>query len=110
MEAKEIIKGIKPDRKAYNRTDYLLSVYKDLKNGAEIFEASREVMELIDTAIEKISGDPYIDLIKLIYIEGKNVETVAGITNMDERTIYRHKKRLVKRLAVIFYGDEALID
>lgn len=110
MDAREIIKGIKPDRKAYNRTEYILRLYRDMKNGAEIIDARRGVVEIMDAAIEKISEDAYIDLIKYIYMDGKSVETVAGLTNMDERTIYRHKKRLIKRLAVILYGDEAMID
>lgn len=108
MDAKERIKQIQPNRKAYNRTEYILSIYRDLKNGAEIIDASRSVIKLIDEAIEVISDDPYIDLITYIYKDGKKIEEIAELTNMDERTIYRHKKRLIKRLAVIFYGDEAL--
>lgn len=108
MDAKEIIKRIQPNRKAYNRTEYILSIYRDLKKGAEIIEASRSVIDLIDEAIKIIADDPYIDLISYIYKDGKKIEEIAEITNLDERTIYRHKKRLIKRLAVIFYGDEAL--
>lgn len=108
MDAKDIIKNIKPDRKAYNRTEYLLKSYRDLKKGSEIIEADRGVIDVIDRAVEMIADDNYIDLIIYMYIEGKSVDQVAKITNLDERTIYRHKKRLIKRIAIILYGDEAL--
>lgn len=107
-KAKKIIKGLKPERKAYNRTDYLLNLYKDLKNGSQIIDTPRAIIKIIDQAIDMLSDDNYIDLIKYIYFEGKTVEEISQITNLDERTIYRHKKRLVKRLSIILYGDEAL--
>lgn len=107
-DAKEIIKNIQPKRKAYNRTDYLLTTYKDLKDGAQITDASRSIIEAVNKAVELIGDDPYIDLIDMYYFKGLKIEEIAAKTNLDERTIYRHKKRLVRRLAVIFYGDEAL--
>lgn len=107
-EAREIIKQIKPERTPYNRTDYLLSIYKDLKNGSEIAEAPRTVIDLIDNAVKMISDDRYINIIHYTYFEGKTIREIAQITNLEERTIYRQKKRLVKRLSIILYGDEAL--
>lgn len=105
---KEIIENIKPNRKAYNKTEYILKSYIDLKNGAQLIETPREIIELIDRTIELLEGDNYIDLIKKIYIEGKSVDEISRLTNLDERTIYRQKKRIIKRMSVILYGDEAL--
>ena len=108
MEGKEIIKQIKPERKAYNRTIYILNIYIDLKKGAQIIEAPRTVINVINEAVNMISDDKYIDIIRYFYFENKTIEEIAELTNLDERTIYRHKKRLVKRIAIILYGDEAL--
>lgn len=106
--AEEIIKNLKPDKKAHNRTEYLLSIYKDLKDGSQLIEAPRSVTDIIDDAVNMIKDDPYIDLIKYLYYDGLTVEKISEITNLDERTIYRHKKRLIRRIALILYGDEAL--
>lgn len=107
-EAREIIKGIKPERTPYNRTDYILSIYRDLKNGAAIVEAPRAVIDIIDGTMKMIDDDGYINIIRYAYFDNKTISEIAQITNMEERTIYRQKKRLVKRLAIILYGDEAL--
>lgn len=107
-EAREIIKGIKPERTPYNRTEYILSIYRDLKNGAAIAEAPRAVIDIIDGAMDMIADDRYINIVRYAYFDNKTISEIAQITNMEERTIYRQKKRLVKRLAIILYGDEAL--
>ena len=107
-EAREIIQNIKPERTPYNRTDYILSIYRDLKNGAVVAEAPRSVIDVIDNAVGMIADDRYTDIIRYAYFDGKTISEIASITNMEERTIYRQKKRLVKRLAIILYGDEAL--
>ena len=108
MEAKEIIYNILPNKKAYAKTVYLLSNYKDLKNGASIINNSRHILKLLDQAIEFIKDDDYFKIIELLYIQGETVEKTAEKINADIKTVYRQRKRLIKRISIIIYGDEAL--
>lgn len=108
MEATLIVKNIVVNKSAYGKTVYLLENYKDLKNGLKITNNHSSVLDLLDKAIELISDDEYIDTIKYYYLEGKSAEETAFMMGIDTRTFYRKKKRLVRRLSVILYGDEAL--
>ena len=108
--AKDILKKVKPERKTYNRVEYLLSSYKDLKKGNAFGESSRDAIELIENAFSLIADDEYADIIKAFYFDGKSIDEISRNSGIDERTIYRHKKRLIQRLAVILYGDEALTE
>ena len=108
MDATIIVKNILVNRSAYDKTVYLLKSYRDLKNGLKINNNYSSVIDLLNSAIELISDDDYINIIKYFYIEGKSIEKTAELMGIDTKTLYRQRKRLVKRLSVILYGDEAL--
>jgi hypothetical protein len=108
MEAIAIIEGVLKDRSSYEKTVYLLKCYKDLKLGREINENDRSVLHLIDRAIDLIADDEYIDIIKYMYVKGYTYEKTAEAIGMDKRTLYRQRRRLIKRIAIIIYGDKAL--
>lgn len=108
MEATEIINNILPSNSAYKKTLYLMNRYKDLKDGASINNNSREVLEILNKAIEMIENDRDFNIIRMRYIEGVKEEDIALILTADIKTIYRKKKRIIKRLSIIFYGDNAL--
>lgn len=107
MEGNAIIEKILPGRSACDKTLYLLYNYKDLKNGKNINEESREVIKIIDKAISYIEDDKYIDIIKMI-IKGKTVEEIAETITLERNAVYKQRRRLIKRLAVLIYGDKAL--
>ncbi|WP_296880183.1 hypothetical protein [Thomasclavelia sp.] len=108
MQALEIIENVLKNRSPYEKVAYLLSTYKDLKNGIAINENYREVLTIIDKALDLIEDDEYISVIKCLYIEGLTYEKTAEKTGMDKKTVYRQRRRLIKRLAIIIYGDRAL--
>lgn len=107
MEGKEILKKILPHKSAYKKTIHLIYSYKDLKNGEEINEEVSKTIKIIDKAIEYIKDDKYIDII-LLTTQGKTVEQIEEILKLERATVYKHKKRLIKRISVILYGDKAL--
>lgn len=107
MEIGEIIQKIQPKKSPYNRTMYLIHNYKDLKNGERVNEAQRDVLKVIENAVDMIRDDRYIKIIQMM-MEGKTAEKIAVIENMDIKNVYRQRKRLIKRLSIIIYGDEAL--
>ena len=108
MEAIGIIENILENRSAYEKTVYLLKCYKDLKQGKEINDSNRNVLKLIDKVIDMLKDDENIDIIKYLYIEGYTYEQTAEAIGMEKTTLYRQRRRLIKRIAIILYGDEAL--
>jgi len=75
---------------------------------AEIAKSEHEI-EKIDHACRLIANDPYADIIKHKYFEGKTDEAIGAIMNCDPSTVRRHKSRLVARISVYFYGVDAVI-
>lgn len=45
-----------------------------------------------------LSDDPYIDIIFLQYRDGKTIEWIAEVMEVEVRTIMRNKKRIIKRI------------
>ena len=108
MGAIDIINNVLPKENTFQKTKYLLNSYKDLKYGALINPEYREVLSILEVAIDQIKGEEDFDIIDLEYIQGIKVEEVASAKNMDMRTLYRRRKRLIKRMAIVIYGDKAL--
>lgn len=108
MEAKDIVENIMKDRTAYEKAVYLLKSYKDLKQGKVINENNRSVLSLMDNVISILDDDESIDIIKYLYVKGYTYEQTAEAIGMDKRSLYRQRRRLIKRIAIIIYGDEAL--
>ena len=106
-DARDIINKIQPKRTPYNRTAYLISRYRDLKSREEISGEISDIRSMIDRAVEKISDDRYINVLKDM-MAGVPAEETAERNKIDISNVYRQKKRLVKRLSVVIYGDEAL--
>lgn len=106
-DARDIINKIQPKRTPYNRTAYLISRYRDLKSREEISGEISDIRSMIDRAVEKISDDRYINVLRDM-MAGVPAEETAERNKIDISNVYRQKKRLVKRLSVVIYGDEAL--
>lgn len=109
MEAVEIINNMNKNEKPYKRALILLKRYKDLKCGNEVMQNKSEVMDIVDKVIEHIKDDPYYKIIDLYYLKGMKMEEISEILKIDRATAYKHKRRLIKRIAVIIYGDKALL-
>ena len=65
-------------------------------------------IETINKSLEIIKNDPYCDIVKYKYFEGKNDDVIAEIMSCDPTTVRRNKSRLVGRLAVFLYGVNAV--
>lgn len=107
MKSNEILNSILPDKSPYERTLYLLYNYRDMKRGKEINEEPRNVMWLLERAVDAVSDDRYIDIIHMV-MEGGKAEEIANKKMMDLKSIYKQRRRLIKRISVVLYGDEAL--
>lgn len=49
----------------------------------------------VGRTLNRLSDDPYIDIIFLQYRDGKTIEWIAEYMDKDESTIKRNKKRLI---------------
>ena len=108
MEAIEIVENVLSKRKPYDKVAYLLKCYADLKNGKALNPEYRSVLDLLDQAIAMIQNDEYIEVLNCLYLKGYSYEQTAETLGIDKKTVYRQRKRLIKRLAIIIYGDRAL--
>lgn len=73
----------------------------------EMIEKITEYVEKVDSALMKISDDPYYDLIRLKYFEEKSREEIAEYLNCDVSTISRNKNRLLNTLKIYLFSDDA---
>jgi uncharacterized protein YjcR len=62
----------------------------------------------IDKALKIIEDDPYRDIVKYKYFEGKNDDEISDLLCCDPSTVRRQKARLVARLSVFLYGAETV--
>ncbi|MBE7062534.1 MAG: sigma-70 family RNA polymerase sigma factor [Clostridia bacterium] len=83
-----------------------------MTQGREGMEAllarNRLAVKRIDRAVATLSDDPYFDILPLKYTEGLPEEEIAERLCCDPSTIRRNKNRLLERLAIIFFGIDAL--
>ena len=69
--------------------------------------ANKYEIETVEKALSIIEADPYFDIIPYLFFDGMTVEEASVEIACDRTTIFRHKARLVQRLAVFLYGVDA---
>ena len=70
--------------------------------------ADETEIDTLKKALEQIEDDIYYPAVKGRYFEGFSDEKIAGQIHCDERTVRRHRGRLVRVVAVWLYGAEAV--
>lgn len=58
----------------------------------------------ISYALKQIIDDPYIDVIFHQYRDGRTIEWIAEIMNVEVRTVLRNKKRLIIKIYELLEG------
>ena len=69
---------------------------------------SKNFIKIIDNAIDMLKDDPYFDIIRMKYFEGKTREEMAEYYDVDVSTISRNKNRLVNLLQIRLFSDEVI--
>lgn len=69
---------------------------------------TRQYIKIIDGALAKLTDDRFYEIIPMKYFEGKTQEEIGVYFEVDTATITRNKNRLVKRLSIQLFPDEAL--
>jgi hypothetical protein len=71
---------------------------------------TRRLIKVIDKALEKVSDDPYFNVIQMFYFEGVHRDDIIKNLNCDTVTMYRNKKRIVDRLKMDLFSDDAITE
>ena len=102
----------------YQKVEKLLYSYQDLKKvveekekigGIDSIPITAEYVKMIEKALDDIRTDEYYDIIPLVYYHGLTTEDVAETLQKDTSTIYRNKKRLVKKLEIKLLSDDVIL-
>lgn len=101
MIVKETVKELKKNgmlkdwqKAAYSRTAEVLTKYYE----------SGETDETVRTALEKVRGDMYFEVIPMYYGQKYTVEHIAEVFGTEVSTIGRNKKRLCLELSELLEG------
>ena len=74
----------------------------------DTIERNEKEMKRIAEAVDALKDDFYCSIINLKYFCKKTDEFIAEKLNCDPSTVRRNKRRLVQRIALRLYGEEAL--
>lgn len=110
--------------KLYGPRERSKSITRFIKNGNrlspdEIWEAvlmdmeatiaaDRYEIETLERALATVRDDPYYRALSGKYLDDVDDRDIAEDLECDTSTVWRHRKRLVQRVAVWLYGAEAL--
>lgn len=67
---------------------------------------TKNFISTIDAALKAIEDDPYYEIIRMKYFEGKQRLEIAEYFGKDEKTITRHKNMLISKLQIRLFSDE----
>jgi hypothetical protein len=69
--------------------------------------ASEYEIETVEKALSIIESDPYFKIIPYSFFDGMTAENASYKMPCERSTFFRHKARLIQRLAVFLYGVDA---
>lgn len=100
---------IKVDQKPVTqKTVDLLERYEQLKLSDQPF--SQKVVAQIETALDQIRKDPFFDIIPMFYFDKLSREDIAFHFGVNEKTITRNRKRLIRQMSVTLFSDDVIMD
>ena len=96
---------------SYQKTEKILYMYPKMKKIVDEYEIdglkiTREFIRLIDDALTDISDDPYFEIIKMKYFDGKTHEEIAEYFDVQPAAISKQRKRLINRLRGVIFSDD----
>ena len=101
---------LKDDRRsAIEKLEELLRSYPTLASIHDK-EYTVKLVERVEKALEKISDDPYYDVIRMFYFEGKTREHISLEYDTSVTTISRNKTRLLNELKLMLFSDDVIYE
>lgn len=90
------------------KTIKLLQAYRDLQKGKDIVGDDRILLDIINQCFDVVKDDYYYPILEQNFKTGLSIRNIAENLGIDERKVWRQRKRLVRRMAVIIFGDKAV--
>lgn len=90
------------------KTMKLLQSYRDLQRGKEIVGDDRILLDIINQCFDVVKDDYYYLILEQNFKTGLSIHTIANNLGIDERKVWRQRKRLIRRISVIIFGDKAI--
>lgn len=83
-----------------------------LENKIEAIESAiddtEQYIKIIDDALDKLKNDKFYEIIPMKYFKGMTHEEIGEVFEVDTSTIGRNKNRLIKKLSIQLFPDDAL--
>lgn len=102
-------------RSSFKKTEDLLYSYVAFKDviacgqfNDKVVSKTRDIVNLVDSALDKIRDDEYVGLIEMIFFEDKTREECAEYFGVEPITITRNKNRLINILKNYLFSDEVI--
>lgn len=98
-EIKKIVRMTIRETYKTDRMKYAISeIYEEISQKLRRYYNGTEYSSNISIALDALRNDLYYDIIPLYYQQGKTVDNISRIMNIDSSTVVRHKKRLCLEL------------
>ena len=99
---------LKTDEKTVmEKTEELLKRYEGFKLSDE--PITRKILAKVDDALKSVQDDPYYLIIPMSFFDHMSREEIADYFGVTERTITRHKSRLIDAMSVILFSDDVML-
>lgn len=98
-------------RSSFKKTEEVLYKYNLFKTAIDLNEntkRAKQIVELVDHALDTIKDDEYFELIRMIFFENQTREYCADYFKVEPITVTRNKNRLVNKLKNILFPDDAI--
>lgn len=97
------------EKNTVEKTEEMLYNYPSFKN-LKGREKTEQMIIRVETALAEIKKDQYYDIIEMYYFGRESCTDIADFYGVTPRTVSRNRTRLIKRLAILLYSDEAIED
>jgi RNA polymerase sigma factor (sigma-70 family) len=73
-------------------------------------EKTKCFIAILENALGKLKDDPYFEIIPKYYFEEKTHEVIADEMGVNNGTVSRNRKRLIKDLSIMLFSDKVIED
>lgn len=97
-------------RSAAQKTEDLLYNYSSFREISETDASAKRIVERIESALKIVEGDPYYEIVPMIYFKKMSREEVAYYLNASPTTVTRNRKRLIDEMKAIIVSEDTILE
>lgn len=84
------------------------SVDVAVANVLKSVQGTVDALALIDKCMKSLEHDPYYDILRMRYFEGRTQEDIAAFYGVSQVSISKNKNRLVKELSIRLFPNQSI--